>query len=325
MIPHELSPRKLKLPETDSPSIVLITRDSLMHQRFAYRIQKEFGDLVLAWYEFRPKSSFAHAKGAGEKLSVFSKKAKEKLPPKIEGVRRYIRSKGLMGEIKLSFIWVSQLLQTLFLDTYLLEKYRRRLASYEKKLFGEEIKELKRYAKLSPIAVEDPGSKEFIEDVRKLNPYFFLSLGGPLYKKELLESIRGIAINQHAGWSPAFKGGNTIEWALYHRSLNYVGNTVHITTTGADAGPILRRSHTCLISEDTPETCFARTVALGIELLIEVVGEIISNKETVVYDQPINEGLTCLGSRLDGNILKAIYRDFSNSWLKKELLRIRSF
>ena len=48
MIPHELSPRRIKLPETNDHSIVIITRNQLRHQRFAYRMQKEFGDLVVA-------------------------------------------------------------------------------------------------------------------------------------------------------------------------------------------------------------------------------------------------------------------------------------
>ena len=198
-------------------------------------------------------------------------------------------------------------------------------ASCEKKLFEQEICELRQDAKLKPVLVKDPNSKEFMECIRKLSPYFFLSHSGPLFKKELLESIRGVAINQHAGWSPTYKGAATTEWALYHRNLDYVGSTVHITTTGADAGPILRRSHPCLVSSDTIESCFARVAALGTELMIEVVKGIISNKEILVYDQPVDVGKTYITSQLDRSALRAIYRDFSDNWLERELLRLSSF
>ena len=104
-----------------------------------------------------------------------------------------------------------------------------------------------------------------------------------------------------------------------------VGSTVHITTGSADAGPILRRSHPCLIDTDSPESCFAKVVALGTELMIEVVKDIISNKEVIVYDQPMTEGRTYLNSELGRNILKTVYRDFSTNWLKNELLRLRNF
>lgn len=302
MVPHELTPRKIRLPRTNSHSMVLITGgDSLVYERFSYLMQKEFGDLVTAWYQ-----------------------CETKLPIDAYLIYAYLLYKGQRGKGGSDKRVFQQKMDDLKWPKSLLEKRRKQWAACERKLFQQETKELKQYARLEPVIVKNHNSKEFISSIKKLSPYFLLSLSGPLYQKQLLESIRGIAINQHAGWSPDYKGCNTIDWALYQRNLNCVGSTVHITTAAVDAGPILRRSHPCLVNSDTPESCYARVLALGTELTIEVVRDIISNKEVIVYDQPQDEGVTYLNWRLNKKILKAIYRDFSQGWLQEELLRLKS-
>jgi methionyl-tRNA formyltransferase len=189
----------------------------------------------------------------------------------------------------------------------------------EQRLFESEVEELRRGAAVRPSAVVDPNAREFVRTLRELAPYFLLSLGGPLYRPEVLDCASGVAINQHAGWSPTFRGSNTVGWALYHRQLACVGTTVHITTAEVDAGPILRRSQAALTPWDTPEACFARVVALGTELMCEVVKDIIDSKEIVVYDQPPGRGVAYLGAQFDRAIEKAIHRDFSNGWLEEAI------
>ncbi len=323
MIPHELSPRKIRFPETDHHSIVLISGANLRHQRFGYLLQKEFGDLVLAWFQVGKLPDSAYTKGRREKLRILWEKVKRKLSVayEIEAIRDYVKNQGLIKSIKKGFVSFLPALHTI----YLFHRRGRRQLYLDKTFFGQELEELKLHAKLSPIVVDDPHSEEFVQRIKKLDPYFLLSVGGPLYSKKLLESVRGVPINQHAGYSPKYKGGNTVEWALYNRDLYGVGSTVHITTSGADAGPILRRSHPCLLDSDTPECCFVKVFKLGNELAIEVVKDIMLNKEIFVYDQPSDGGMTYLGSQLNKDILGAIYRDFSKKWLKKELVRLRTF
>ena len=261
MRPCELDQRRLLLPETTDHSIVLITGNALRHRRFAYRIQHEFGSLVVAWFE--------------------------------PGGRKQRENK------------------------------RQQLA--DQRLFESEVRELQHGAVVGPTVVMNPNSDDFVDAVRGLNPYFFLSLGGPIYRPELLDSARGIAISQHAGWSPIFRGTHAIARALYHRQLGYVGATVHITSADVDGGPILRRSQAALTPWDTPETCFARVVALGTELMCEAVTDIIECKEVVVYDQQLARGVASLNSQFDGGIEKAIERDFSNAWLSEAIRTQRQF
>lgn len=327
MIPHELTSKKIKLKETDNHTIVLVTSNSIGHRRFAYRIQKEFGDLVLAWYQLGNPNTSNNIGNIKKKLSLLYKKINDRLFTnyKIENLGYYSRNKGLMKIIKKAFFLSLSSIYSVIIDTYLFQKQRRRQISCEKRLFHPEIEELRQYSKLLPITVQDPNSKQFIGSIKKLNSYFLLSLDIPFYKKELLENVRGIVINHHVGWSPTYKGSHTIEWALYHRDLNHLGSTVHIASTGTDANKILRRSHPCLIDTDTPESCFSRVVALGTELIIEVVREIMANKEIIIYDQHEDQGMTYESIKFDGKVLRYIYRDFSKNWLKKEISRIKNF
>src|SRR5690606_697931 len=105
---------------------------------------------------------------------------------------------------------------------------------------------------------------------------FLLTLGGPIIGRRALAAVRGVAINQHAGWSPDLRGSGTIERALFHRRLDWVGSTVHVMSTAVDAGPILRRAHATLHADCTPAECFLRVVSLGTELMLEVVDEAIA-------------------------------------------------
>jgi methionyl-tRNA formyltransferase len=199
------------------------------------------------------------------------------------------------------------------------------LVAAQNRLFREEVAQLQQYKRLEPIPVENPNSPEFIAQVKAISPYFFLSLGGPLFSQALLSTVGGIALNQHAGWSPAYRGANTTWWALYHRDLNSVGTTVHQTTSGADAGPIFRRSQACLLADDDAQACFARVVALGTELMCETVHDIMANQRQIVFEQPRTEGRTYLGDEMDRATRKWVNKDLANGWIAKELQRLRRF
>ena len=137
-----------------------------------------------------------------------------------------------------------------------------------------------------------------------------------MLSNKVINSVNGLALNQHAGHSPNYRGSRTIEWALYHRDIKSLSNTVHLTTTSADSGPILRRSNICIHPDDKPQKLFFKSVALGTELMIEVINEIIDKDNILVFDQPKSIGTTYLGRELTKDILISIIKDFKNGWLK---------
>ncbi|HOO57617.1 MAG TPA: formyltransferase family protein [bacterium] len=313
MIPKDPLQNKVTLPETEDHSIVIVTMGELRHRRFALRIQQEFGGLVKGWYQIEKPGGASNLieKIRSRALSDYS----------AADLRRFYRDNGLRESAKRIISGGSEALSTI----NELRNRRARQQKAEQDIFKKEVESLKRYAVCSPETVEDPGSDAFLENIRRIDPYFFLSLGGPLYGKKLIETIRGAAINQHAGRAPDYRGSDTVYWTLYHRDLTRLGATVHLMNTGADAGPILKRANPSLCPGDTAEACMARVVALGTELLISCVKDIIDNKTVTVFQQIPGQGMTYTASQLDGRVLRCVARDFKNNWLDNEIERLKGF
>jgi len=319
MLPLELKGKVIKLPETDSHTIVIITGKSLRHKRFSYRIQKEFGKSVVAWYELDSDYEVKYAKTTGnqDRGSSFSDSKSKKFLRLSKEIIPCIFKGGLVKTVS----------RSLSSFRYKREKRSDDLGDMraQKELFEKEVEGLKAFAVVEPEKINpaDVHTSFFIDQIKGLDPYFFLTLGGPIYKMPLLEVIRGIGINQHAGHSPVLRGANTIKWALYNRSLNYVSSTIHMLTCDVDGGPILRRSNPCIFPHDSVGKIKARVVALGTELMIEVVKDIINNKNVRIFEQPKTIGKTYLSEEYTRHIRSSIARDFEAGWLTKELERLR--
>jgi folate-dependent phosphoribosylglycinamide formyltransferase PurN len=313
-------------PTDDNHPIVIITGHETRHRRFALRIIQEFGDQVLAWYEIdssvTPREQIPKVSGhcspasATDTLSKIKSLLLQELPARI---RRY----GITATLG-KFLGIA-------IEAYYVLRYIRtsgqKMAREEARLWGHEIEMIERHISHQPTKIHpnDVHTEGFIAEIRRLDPYFLLTLSGPLYREPLLSSIRGAAINQHAGHSPDFKGSYTIQHALYQRRLDRVSSTVHITRTGADSGEILRRTNPCLFPEDTIETVFLRTVGLGTELMIESVREIMVDKQVMLFKQPKTQGQTYLGKNFTRAINISILRDFSAGWLRDTLNARRTY
>jgi hypothetical protein len=188
----------------------------------------------------------------------------------------------------------------------------------EANLFRDELKRLEPSARLSPVYAEDMNSDSTADMIREVNPYFLFVLGGPLLKKSIIE-IAPVGINQHAGWSPEYKGSFTTHQALYQHRLDFVGSTVHLITTAADAGAILRRAPITLTEDESPAQVFMNVVALGNELLIDSVRDIQAADESInIFEQP-RSGMTYRMSQLDRNVRISLSMDRLTGWRKRAI------
>ena len=321
MIPAELEASSLDLPSSDHCRIVVITNAELRHDRFALRLQAEFPGLVVAWLQVVPASPRTTETGGSRldkfrKLEIMLRNVLTSRPHiLLSRTKRHMvisRSRELLSRIKQRMI----------------AKFENEATSQrivEQRIFGDEIEQLKKTAYLSPKTIQNPNSAETIAFVNSLEPYFILTLSGAIYGKELRDCARGLALNQHDGWCPEYRGADTIDWALYHRDLSKIANTVHILTSGMDSGPILRRSIACLAVDDTPESCFARSVALGTELMCETVRELIQTKKARIFHQPQFTGYTYLISQMTKDIKDDIRRDLQRGLIKRDIAKRTAF
>ena len=321
MIPAELEASSLDLPSSDHCRIVVITNAELRHDRFALRLQAEFPGLVVAWLQVVPASPRTTETG-GSRLDKFRKLGVMLRSVLAGGPHILLSRTGRRVVIGRSRELLSRI------GRRMVAKFEGEAASQrivEQRIFGDEIEQLKKTAYLSPKTIQNPNSAETIAFVNSLEPYFILTLSGAIYGKELRDCARGLALNQHDGWCPEYRGADTIDWALYHRDLSKIANTVHILTSGMDSGPILRRSISCLAVDDTPESCFARSVALGTELMCETVRELIQTKKARIFHQPQFTGYTYLISQMTKDIKDDIRGDLQRSLIKRDIAKRTAF
>ena len=321
MIPAELEASSLDLPSSDHCRIVVITNAELRHDRFALRLQAEFPGLVVAWLQVVPASPRTTETG-GSRLDKFRKLGVMLRSVLAGGPRMLLSRTGRRVVIGRSRELLSRI------GRRMVAKFEGEAASQrivEQRIFGDEIEQLKKTAYLSSKTIQNPNSAETIAFVNSLEPYFILTLSGAIYGKELRDCARGLALNQHDGWCPEYRGADTIDWALYHRDLSKIANTVHILTSGMDSGPILRRSIACLAVDDTPESCFARSVALGTELMCETVRELIQTKKARIFHQPQFTGYTYLISQMTKDIKDDIRRDLQRGLIKRDIAKRTAF
>ena len=308
MIPCDLEAKHIELPPTDQHTIVLFTDAShgeLLCERFALRVQQDFGDQVLAWFMYQPQVDSG--------------------PPQSLWVRIWT---SVTRELRLVYHRPSVVFSWFDKSWTMLQDRlggRHPLAVAQDRMLGEEIRSLRTAGKLSPIPIDDSSRAECVAQVQRLNPYFFLSLGETPNVDELRPAVRGIMLNQHVGWCPDHRGAHSVYWAMYHRELGRLGATIHASVLEANAGPIFRRAPACLLPHDDALNCYVRSAVLGTELMCETVGELVAKKRATVFEQPCRRGLTHRAEDLDREVRQRIREDFAGQWLGTELRRARDY
>lgn len=295
MVPHELVRRQLKLPESKDKRIVVFTGPSLRHDRFALLIAHRFPDSFHSWFRIRavPKESDL----------LTSNISWNKLR------RVVLRPWKILGTVRQRF--KKKLLPVPSLSTE------------EHLLFSAEVERLRQKVGIKPTDIENPNAAEILDSMGEINPYFMLTLGGARYSQKLIATVKGIALNQHDGWCPEYRGSSTVDRALYHRDYRKLGSTVHVLTSGMDAGEIVYRSTACLTEDDNRHRIFLRTVALGTDLICDAVSSIMTEEKIDLYDQPSYEGRTFLHRENTDDIVHAIQSDIEHGVFSHGLRSLR--
>lgn len=313
MIPLDLNNKNEDQPYdyNEKYSAVLFTGNSLRHKRLGYLIQYSFPGLIKAWYTTVPKNT-----SKNEKFKKIVQKILPLNPSDSNLSANEIIKKAFKKGIKNNFKYAYNAMHG--------QLIKLQYPSEEQNMFGWEVEHLIKSADIHPATIVNPNSTEQLEVMKNINPYFLLTFGGPLLGNKLLNTVRGYAINQHAGYSPDLKGANTTEMAIYQRRVDKIGSTVHLMDVYADAGPIIRRSLATIHEDDTTGNCFLSVTALGNHLLIEAVSNILNSKTFSTFEQGTGTGQTILNQDLSTYRKKIIKQDQS-AMIKAELESLRNF
>jgi methionyl-tRNA formyltransferase len=118
----------------------------------------------------------------------------------------------------------------------------------------------------------------------------------------LLKACRRGALNLHPGLLPEYAGLHTHQWAIRNCEKQF-GSTIHFMEAKVDTGPIVRQRRFPLRSSDTGITVFKRCQKIGVELLRDVIGDLLSGRPLVSVPQDLSKRVVYRHrDNLDGRI-----------------------
>ena len=302
MYPYNINSKIIEISNSRPFNIVLITKSNIQHKRLLFRLTEEFGSLVKRCYIYersvKSKKGFTNQK---IKAPYFNRESYIRLFSMKKIYRYYLKIIKRANDSSISR-----------LNDYI----HMEMASFSEKNLGNRIKE---------IYPNDINREWFLKDIKLQDPTILISCGGPILPQKVILAIKGLAINQHAGFSPHYKGRYTTLIPLYKKDLNHVGNTIHITSPNVDEGDIIRRSTPAFCPDDDERSIGLRNSILGNELLMEALKELIETRRLRVFEQE-KTGETILKNNYDiPRVSFEVNQAIRSNWLNNELDRISSF
>ena len=141
------------------------------------------------------------------------------------------------------------------------------------KAFGGEcsIKSAARKLKVNFRVVKNLNSKEYIENVKKLNPDIIVSFSAPqVIKPELLSIPRHGIINVHGAILPHYRGLLPSFWYLFNDE-QLGGATVHYMSADIDDGDICEQGTVDISDCKSMFQLMKKTKTLGGELMVKTI------------------------------------------------------
>jgi len=124
------------------------------------------------------------------------------------------------------------------------------------------------------IQPERSSAKEFIDEIRSLNPSVIVVVAyGQILKKDLLNIPLYGCINVHASLLPKYRGAAPINWAIINGET-HTGVTIIKMDEGMDTGPILMQEEVEIMPDDTAGSLSLRLSEMGARLLLKTLDEL---------------------------------------------------
>lgn len=108
-------------------------------------------------------------------------------------------------------------------------------------------------------AVADINGPESVGLIREVAPEVVLCLGGPIYRKALIDAC-GTMINYHSGISPLYNGASSAMFAFANGHMHLCGGTLMRMSTVVDGGEILAHYLPEVEADDDPASLFMKIV-----------------------------------------------------------------
>jgi len=159
---------------------------------------------------------------------------------------------------------------------------------------------------------DDPNQVGFIDQVKKLQPDLFLSIGYPkIFRTALLKVPSRLAVNFHASLLPAYRGKHPVFWCL-RNGERWSGLSVHVMDPGIDTGDLLYQVRLRTRRADTVSALYERIMERSLHLVSRLLSDLENN--TLTRTRQLQNGASYFSSITE--------RDFHLDWkLPAETLR----
>ena len=142
----------------------------------------------------------------------------------------------------------------------------------------------------------DVNDASTLDTLRRCQPDVILTFGcSILHDPEFFEIPRFGIINLHSGIVPRYRGVDNVYWCLYNGEPAMIGATIHYIDQRIDTGDVLAQVFPEIGSQDDEAALFNKTIACGIDLLIQVLTDMrdsgarlpgkVQQGESVLYQE----------------------------------------
>jgi methionyl-tRNA formyltransferase len=121
--------------------------------------------------------------------------------------------------------------------------------------------------------------------LKELAPEMAIVFGTGLVDGRTADAIPGSVLNLHGGNPEAYRGLDTLLWAVYHRDFANLVTTLHVLEPKLDAGPIVFQGQIRLDRETQFHELRARNTGICLELTTAAASALEANGRLPSRDQ----------------------------------------
>jgi methionyl-tRNA formyltransferase len=196
---------------------------------------------------------------------------------------------------------------------------------YVKKLVGQSISAtLKNYCAKATIPywyMSDGCSGSLEQWIRNLHPDLICVYSmSELLRENILQIPRLGTINLHPSLLPKYRGANPYFWIMLNEEVES-GATIHYIDKGEDTGDILAQEAFAVDEGMTVSELQARTVALGVQLMLKAVDELDRGSAKAVAQPPKSPTVRARRVKSDEYHSLIRWEEWSAQWIRRLLDR----
>lgn len=172
------------------------------------------------------------------------------------------------------------------------------------------VESVARHHGLAMIPAKNVNSKEYLDELRRLNLDLVISINASQkFKRDLLALPRLGCINVHGALLPRYRGRLPSFWVLANGETE-TGTTVHFMNEELDDGPILLQEKVQIEPHDTQDTLIRKTKAVGARLLVEAIDRLEQGSASTLPNDRSQATYFSFPTREDGLRLRQQGRRF---------------